>query len=324
MVLLSCTLFGLFLFLFGTFGNHLCIVVFLRQKFRHRIITPYFIALLVADSIYLLFRLIKLSFYMQTLFPRNIHSKQTCSNSIILQIYHHATQTWPQIFIPFIHSETYIRFAIILMCIISVQRTTFLTRSFKQMVLPALYNDKCKHRWAFAFIIIAFSLAYALEFFGLTIFCSKSITGDLAYQWFTYMSKYMENSTSLLMNTINNQSEEFKCVNEHLNDDNETSGFYSKNICTKNELIQILSHYFDQHSRAIVNLIQRIIHHQTGHRIARNEIRRKFHFHECVFPQDPQFFYRHYDFMYTRTFGLNRYALILSKFKATSPNDQPP
>ena len=309
MFLLSCTFLSLFLFLLGISGNNLCIVVFLRQKFRHRIITPYFIALLVADSIYLLFRLIKLFYYSQTLFHRNVHSSQSCSTSLIIRIYQYATQTWPQIFIPLIHSETYIRFSIILMCIISVQRTTFITRSLKQLVLPPLYNDKCKHRWTFVFIILAFSLAYSLEFFGLTIFCSKSNNSDVSYQWFTYMAKYMENSSSLLTSTINNQSEALQCVNDHLK--NETLS-----LCTKEELIKILSDYFDQHSRSIVNLIQKIIQHQTGHRIARNEIRRKFHFHECVFAQDPQFFHRHYDFMYKRTFGFNRYALILGKLSA--------
>lgn len=309
---LSCTFLSLFLFLFGTSGNNLCIVVFLRQKFRHRIITPYFIALLFADSIYLLFRLIKLFYYSRTIFHRNLHSKQSCSTSSIIRVYQYATQTWPQIFVPLIHPETYIRFSIILMCIISVQRTTFITRSLKQLVPPALYNDKCKHRWTFAFIILAFSLAYSLEFFGLTIFCSKSNNSDVSYQWFTYMAKYMENSSSLLMSTIGNQSEAFQCVNDHLNHlKNETLTF-----CTKEELIRILSDSFDQHSRSIVTLIQKIIHHQTGHRIARNEIRRKFQFHECVFAQDPQFFHRHYDFMYKRSFGLNRYALILSKFRA--------
>ena len=88
----------------------------------------------------------------------------------------------------------------------------------------------------------------------------------------------------------------------------------NKSICTKNELINILSYYFDQHQKPIVNLIQKIIHNQTGHRISRNEIRRKYHFHECLFPQQPNFFHQNYDFMFSRIFGFNRHTLLLGKF----------
>lgn len=312
MFLLSCTFIGLFLFLLGTLGNILCIIVFLRQKFRHRLITPYFIILLCADSIYLLFRLIKLFYYSQTLFHRNLHSKESCSNTSFVQTYQYATQTWPQISIPFIHSETYIRFSIILMCIISVQRTIFITRSLKQLVLPAMYNDSSKHKWTFIFILIAFCLAYTFEFLGLTIFCSKSNNREISYEWFTYMAKHMDNSSHLLLNTIHHQPNAYQCVNEHLNDlkfGNQTL----VNTCTKEELMDILSYYFDQHQRSIVTLIQKIFNHQTGHRLTRNEIRRKYHFHECVFPQDPQFFHRFYQFIYGRTFGFNRYTLILGE-----------
>ena len=311
MILLSCTFLGVFLFLLGTSGNSLCIIVFLRRKFRHRLITPYFIVLLVADSFYLPFRLIKLFYYSQTLFQRNFHSKESCSNTSFVRVYQHATQTWPQIFIPFIHSETYIRFSIILMCIISVQRMICITRSLKQLVLPALYNDSRKHKWTFVFILTAFSLAYASEFLGLTIFCSKSNNREISYQWFTYMAKHMKNSSYLLMNTINDRADAFQCVNEHLKNVNQTSFLYSNGTCTKEELIDILSDYFDRHQRSIVSLIQQIFDHQTGHRLTRNEIRRKFHFHECVFPQDPQVFHRFYPFIYGRTFGFNRYTLIL-------------
>ena len=310
MFVISCTSIGLFLFILGTSGNGMCILVFLRQKFRHRIITPYFLVLLFADSIYLLFRLIKLLYYSQTLFHRNYHFKESCSNTSLARTYQHATQTWPQILIPLIHSETYIRFSIILMCIISVQRTTFLTRSLKQLVLPALYNDTCKHRWTIFFIILSFVLAYIFEFVGLTIFCSKSNNRDISYQWFIYMKKYMENSTDLLTNTIHDQPDALQCVHDHLN---QTSMLYSNTTCTKEQLIDILSYYFDRHQRAIVSLIQKILYHQTGYRITRNEIRRKFHFHECVFPQESSFFNRYYDFMYRRTFGFNRYTLILGK-----------
>jgi hypothetical protein len=316
MLVISCTLIGLFLFLMGTSGNSLCIIVFLRKKFRYRIITPYFVVLLFADSIYLLFRLIKLFYYSQTLFNLNFDAKKSCSNTFLVRTYQYATQTWPQILVPLVHFETYMRFSIILMCIVSVQRTTLLTRSFKRLILPTTYKNIHKYKWTFLFIILSFCLAYIFEFVGLTLFCSKSNNRDISYEWFIYMSKHMENSSYLLTNTMIDQSDELKCVNYsliNLQYRNESSILSSDMICTKEQLIDILSHYFDQHQRSIVNLIQKIFYHQTGHRITRNEIRRKFHFHECLFPQDPNIFHLYYNFMYRRTFGFNRYTLILGK-----------
>jgi len=310
MFVVSCAFIGLFLFILGSSGNGLCIAVFLRQKFRHRIITPYFIVLLFADSIYLLFRLIKLFYYSQTLFNLNAQSKESCSNTLIARAYQHATQTWPQTLVPLVHSQTYMRFSLILMCIISVQRTTFITRSINRFVLPSTYNDTNKYKWTFLFIILAFFLAYIFEFVGLTLFCSKSHNRDISYQWFIYMSKHMENSTYLLTNTMIDQPDSLKCVNYFLN---QTSIINDNNNCTKEQLIDILSNYFDQHQRSSVNLIQKILFHQTGHPITRNEIRRKFHFHECLFPQEPTFFHQYYNFMYSRIFGFNRHTLLLGK-----------
>jgi len=319
MFVISCAFIGLFLFILGSSGNGLCIIVFLRQKFRHRIITPYFIVLLFADSIYLLFRLIKLFYYSQTLFNRNKHSQESCSNTLIARAYQHATQTWPQTLVPLVHSETYIRFSLILMCIISVQRTTFITRSITRLVLPTSYSDTHKHKWTFLFIILSFFLAYIFEFFRLTLFCSKSNNHDISYEWFIYMSKYMENSTYLLTSTMNDKPDALKCVNDvltNIKNENQSSILYKNDTCTKEQLINILSYYFDQHQRSIVNLIQKIFFHQTGHRITRNEIRRKFHFHECLFPQEANFFHRYYNFMYSRIFGFNRHTLILGKIKS--------
>jgi hypothetical protein len=315
MFVVSCAFIGLFLFILGSSGNGLCIVVFLRQKFRHRIITPYFIVLLFADSIYLLFRLIKLFYYSQTLFNLKPHSKESCSNTLIARAYQHATQTWPQPLVPLVHSETYMRFSLILMCIISVQRTTFITRSLKRLVLPATYNDTHKHTRTFLFIILAFILAYIFEFVGLTLFCSKSNNRDISYEWFIYVSKNMENSTYLLTNSVIDPSS-LKCVNYVLTNfqqGNESSIIYDNDICTKDKFMDILSQYFDQHQRSTVNLIQKILFHQTGHRISRNEIRRKFHFHECLFPQGANFFNQNYNFMYSRIFGFNRHTLLLGK-----------
>ena len=312
----SCAFIAVFLFIIGSSGNGLCILVFLRKRFRHRIITPYFIVLLFADSIYLLFRLIKLFYYSQTLFNRGINSVESCSKNRIARAYQHATQTWPQILVPLVHSETYIRFSLILMCMISVQRTTFITRSIKRLVLPATYNDTHKHKWTFLFIILSFLLAYGFEFVGLTLYCSKSNNRNISYEWFVYMSRYMENSSYLLTNTITDEPQALKCVNYFLvkyqsknitleNDENE--------ICTQEQLKDILSFYFDQHQKSIVNLIQKILFNQNGDRISRNEIRRKFHFHECLFPQEPSFFHRYYDFMYSRRFGFNRHSLVLGR-----------
>ncbi|CAF2733517.1 unnamed protein product [Rotaria sp. Silwood2] len=314
MFAVSCAFIGLLLFTLGSSGNGLCILIFLRKKFRHRVITPYFIVLLFADSIYLLFHIIKLFYYSQTLFYPNTQPEESCSNTFFARAYYYATQTWPQPLVPLVHSETYIRFSLILMCIISLHRTTFITRSLKRLSMPTTYNYVQKHKWTFVFIILAFFLAYSFEFVGLTLFCSKSNNRVISYEWFIYMSKYMENSTYLLTNTIVDQPDSLKCVDyalRNLQEQNQSSIVYNNDICTKEQLINILSHYFDQHQRSIVNLIQKILFHQTGQRITRNEIRRKFHFHECLFPQEPSFFHRYYNFMYRRSFGFNRHTLLL-------------
>ena len=316
MFLTSCAFTGVALILLGSSGNGLCILVFLRKKFRHRIITPYFIALLFADSVYLAFRLIKLFYYSHTLFKSNTPASESCANTFFARVYHHATQTWPQLLVPLVHSETYIRFSLILMCIVSVQRTRFISRSLKLLLLPDPKTTVLKHRWTFLFITLAFLVAYVFEFNRLTLFCSKSPNRETFYDWFLYMSRHMKNSTYLFKNTLHGQPESFNCVNQilkRLKRSNDTSLIYDGSVCSKEELMAILSSSFDQHQRSIVNLIQNILFHQTGHRVTRNEIRRKFHFHDCLFPQEPSFFHRHYKFMYNRMFGFNRYTLILGK-----------
>jgi hypothetical protein len=297
----------------GSSGNGLCILVFLRKKFRYRIITPYFITLLFADSIYLLFRLIKLLYYSQTLFKLHTNIQQSCSKTFLAQAYQHATQTWPQLLVPLVHSETYMRFSLILMSIMSVQRTSFITRSLKFLVLPATFKETYKYKWTVLTIFSAFLLAYTFEFAGLTLFCSKSNNRHITYDWFIYMNQYMENATYILTNTMSDQPNALKCVNYAINilQKNQTLFTETKPVCTKNELMDILSYYFDQHQKPIVNLIQKIIFYQTGHRIERNEIRRKYHFHECLFTQDPNFFHHYYDFIYSRILGLNRHTLLL-------------
>ena len=314
MLAISCTFIGICLFILGSSGNGLCVLVFLRQKFRYRIITPYFIILLFADSIYLLFRLIKLFYYSQTLFRLHSYSGEACSNTFFAKAYQHATQAWPQIFIPLVHSETYIRFSLILMSIIAVQRSQFINRSTKLLVLPSTTKEYSKQKWNYIWIITAFLLAYSFEFAGLTVFCSKSNNRRITFDWFVFMAKNMENASMILTNTMVNTSEDFKCVEYGLQifRSNETS-LGSNPICIDEKLVNILAFQFDQHERLIVNLIQKIILFQTKQRISRNEIRRKYHFHECLFPQDPEFFHYHYDFMYNRAFGFNRYTLLLGK-----------
>ena len=317
MLALSCTFIGICLFILGSSGNTLCILVFLRKKFRHRIITPYFIVLLLADSIYLLFRLIKLLYYSQTLFRLHSQTEQLCSNTYFVRIYQYASQTWPQPFVPLVHSETYIRFTLILMCIMSVQRTKFISRSIKFLILPTSSKDNHKHRRSFLLILIAFLIAYTFEFAGLTVFCSKSNNREITYDWFLYMTRNMQNATAILTNTMVNQPRALTCVNYAIKTFQEqplVSVLRENSVCTQEELVDFLAHYFDEHERPIVNLIHKIIFNQSGHRISRNEIRRKFHFHECLFPQDPNFFHRSYDFMYSRIFGLNRHTLLLGEY----------
>jgi hypothetical protein len=257
----------------------------------------------------------KLLYYSQTLFKLHTNTEESCSKTFLARAYQHATQTWPQPLVPLVHPETYMRFALILMSIMSVQRTIFIKRSLKFLVLPTTSKDTYKYKSTVLFIFFAFFLAYTFEFAGLTLFCSKSNNRNITYDWFIYMNKYMDNATNILTNTISDQTNALKCVNYAINtiQQNQTLFNESKSVCTKDELMNILSYYFDQHQKPIVNLIQRIIFYQTGDRISRNEIRRKYHFHECLFPQQPNFFHHNYDFMYSRIFGFNRHTLLLGK-----------
>lgn len=316
MLVISCTFISICLFILGSSGNGLCIIVFLRKKFRSRIITPYFITLLFTDSIYLLFRLMKLLYYSQTLFKLHTNLIDSCSKTFLARAYQYATQTWPQLLVPLVHSETYIRFSLILMSIMSVQRTIFITRSLKYLVLPSTFKETYKYKWTLAIISSAFFLAYSFEVAGLSLFCSKSNNRDITLDWFVYLSKSMENSTQILTNTMIDRPNALKCVQSAivLLQQNQTlERMNEENMCGKEELMNILAHAFDQHQKPIVNLIQKIIFYQTDQRISRNEIRRKYHFHECLFLQEPKFFHRYYDFMYSRIFGFNRHTLLLGR-----------
>lgn len=317
MLAISCAFIGVCLFFVGSIGNGLCIIVFLRRKFRSRIITPYFIVLLFADSIYLLFRLIKLFYYSQTLFRLHSPSSESCSNTYFARLYQHATQTWPQVFVPLVHSETYIRFSLILMSIMSIQRSKFISRSMKLQVLPNGSHERTKHRWMVFWISLAFIVAYGFEFAGLTLFCSKSSNREITFGWFRYMTEHMDNATVILTNTMINRPHDLKCVEnaiETFRNHRADTALVENSICEHEHLLDILEDSFDQHERPIVNLIQKIIYFQNNESISRNEIRRKYHFHECLFPQDPKFFHQNYNFMYSRLFGVNRHTILLGKF----------
>jgi hypothetical protein len=74
-------------------------------------------------------------------------------------------------------------------------------------------------------------------------------------------------------------------------------------------------HYFDMHERPIVYLIHKIQLSTIGQRMARNELRVKYHYHTCPFRFQADFFLRIYDLLYSRKLGFNRYTLILRKRK---------
>lgn len=315
MLALSCTVIGLCLFIFGTAGNGLCILVFLRRKFRYRIITPYFIALLLIDSIYLLLRLMNLPYYLHTLFKIRLQTTDTCSQTFLVRAFGYAMQYWPQPFVPLVQAETYMRFSLILMCIMAVQRAIFITRSLKLQVLPSAYTDSIRYKQTTLIIVAAFLLAYAFQFAGATLFCSRSMSENIAYDWFTYMNQRMENVSSMLTDSLAKQPAQLKCVNYAMRTLQQNGTlFVGRNaVCTRRQLVSTLVDYFDEHDAPPVKLIQKIILSKTGHHLSRNDVLRKYHFHECLFPQDPDVFDRTFDFLYSRMFHFNRYTLLLGK-----------
>ncbi len=69
------------------------------------------------------------------------------------------------------------------------------------------------------------------------------------------------------------------------------------------------------HQRSIVYLIHEIQLSTTGRKMARNELRLKYHYHTCLIRLQPDFFLQTYDLLYSRILGLNRYTIILGKKK---------
>ena len=68
------------------------------------------------------------------------------------------------------------------------------------------------------------------------------------------------------------------------------------------------------HQRPIVSLIHKIQIATTGSRMARNELRLKYHYHTCLFRLQPHLFTKFYDLLYSRILGFNRYTIILGKY----------
>jgi hypothetical protein len=196
-----CTWIGFLLILTGSIGNWLCICVFLRQRFRSSVLTPFFVSLLIADCIYLTFRVIKLLYYQDTLFQQFLFGS-SCSLSFLIHIYAYFTQNAPQILIPLCHYELYIHFALLLMSFLAIQRAYDMCRTSYRLVK----RSSSSRSSSFVLIFTAFIIAYILEFIGLSIFCSYELSADTAYQWYDYLYHNLSNETSHLTNFMLNQS----------------------------------------------------------------------------------------------------------------------
>lgn len=196
-----CFWIGFLFILIGSLGNWLCICVFLRKRFRSSVLTPFFIALLIADCMYLTFRVIKLLYYQGTLF-REILFDSSCSSNFLIQIYAYFAQNAPQIFIPLCHFEFYIHFALILMSFLAIQRAYDVYRTSSRLI----QRSSSSRTFSFLLIFSAFILAYILEFLALSIFCSDELSANTAYQWYEYLYQNLSNETIHLTNFMRNQS----------------------------------------------------------------------------------------------------------------------
>lgn len=196
-----CIIVGFLLILIGSVGNWLCIGVFFRKRLRSSILTPFFVSLLLADCMYLTFRVMKLLYYQDTLFQRFLFGT-SCSQNLLIQIYAYFSQNAPQIFIPLCHYELYIHFALLLMAFLAIQRAYDVCRTSSRLI-----KRSSSSRWfSFLLIFTAFIIAYILEFLGLSIFCSNELSATTAYQWYEYLYHNLSNETNHLMNFMRNQS----------------------------------------------------------------------------------------------------------------------
>jgi hypothetical protein len=196
-----CTWIGFIVILTGSFGNWLCICVFFRKRFRSSVLTPFFVALLIADCIYLTFRVIKLLYYQETLFHNFVFSS-SCTLSLFIRLYAYFTQNAPQILIPLCHYELYIHFSLLLMSFLAIQRAYDMCRSSFRLIK----RSSSSRSFSFVLIFNAFLIAYILEFFGLSIFCSYELSPNTAYQWYDYLYNNLSNETIHLANFMVNQS----------------------------------------------------------------------------------------------------------------------
>ena len=201
MLVESCTSIGLAVILLGSLGNWLCICVFLRKRFRSSVLTPFFVALLIADCIYLTFRVVKLLYYQETLFQQFLFGS-SCSRSILIRLYGHMTQYAPQILIPLCHYELYIRFSLLLMSFLAVQRAYDMCWSSFRLI----QRSSSTRSLSFVLIVSAFLLAYVFEFVGLSIFCSRELSPQVALQWAKYLFENLPNETHHLTDFMKNQS----------------------------------------------------------------------------------------------------------------------
>ncbi|CAF1590849.1 unnamed protein product, partial [Didymodactylos carnosus] len=158
---------------------------------------------------------------------------------------------------------------------------------------------------------------YGFEFFGLTLFCSESNNRDVSYQWFVYTVQHLPtNSLELLTNAIENRTNDWDCVQQYVHYIKANFTKTVEHYCPEEQIMEILGRYFDSHDRFIVRLIQQIQRHSFGFTLSRNEIRVKYHYHACIFKQNPNQFSKLYNFIYGKMIGFNRYTLILSDIKA--------
>lgn len=239
----SCSLIGLSIIFFASIGNWLCICVFLRKRFRSSVLTPFFVALLIADCIYITFRVIKLLNYQETLFS-NVLPALSCSSSWLTRIYQHFTQNAPQIFVPFAHYEFYIRFSLLLMSFLAIQRAYDMFHASFSLLPRNASTRSC----SYVLIISAFILAYFFELIGLIIFCSAELSADTAYQWYKYIRTNLSNETYELVSFMKNQSStqrEIDCVS------NDTT------VCPREELVQIVRKFLIMiiTCRGVINLL---------------------------------------------------------------------
>ena len=312
-----CTWASLSVMTIGSAGNLFCILIFLRRRFRSSSLTPFFIALLISDCIYLSFRILKLVYYQETLFHQGLFGA-SCSFSFLIHVYGYLTQFTPQCLLPLFHYELYIRFSLILMSFLTIQRAYDIYRSSMHFV----QRNSASQFSSILLIVQAFIVAYLLEFFGLSIFCSKTFSSTLALKWQNYLFEHLPNETTYWIDFLKNQSTENSQVNclkyKENNCSTEQQAEAAGNIESRttgmfNFDFVFLAHYFDLHERTVVYLIRQIEKKTSGVKIGRNELRIKYHYHQCLFPWKPDTFLRFYDVLYSRTFDWNRYTIILGE-----------